>query len=376
MTTEITKNIVSLFLHCQKLIPTPKRLSFSSLKSVLNNAIDEAEFNTIVKSIFNVSEHYFLLEREIHPTELLVEINKLADKLKLDINPTLKQIFMILLVKLSKENNQEKNENFNRAIYCVGEIFSYSRNQVDEIKRLFFTDEPGTEDYGNSVLLTNESPDYVKMVDGLKVIYNPEFSFKIWVKNIKSVNNMLYKIIETSLPASISELKAGDVLTHSRYIHRLLEDYKITMDVLSTKILSDSAEIKSIEIPATERSPRVIINKAENKVEIEGVSMILQPHNFFNPVFYWLEKLKQQKPKNFDLHINLSFFNTYTSKIILKVFQMVSDLETVGCKPNYYWYYEPGDDEIKEAGEHYESIIDRQFIFTQTAVANSAIRRG
>jgi len=370
MNKETIKNSVSLFLHCQKLIAKPKRLHYSELKSLLGESMTENEFNGVVKSIFNLADHYFLLEKHQHPTKLLIDINALADKIRLNMNPHQKLIFLTIVLKLIKFNKQENNTHLDRALFCIAEIFSYNMEQTHSIKKMFSDGELEPVDYADSILLTNQAPDYTKVIDGLKVIYNPNFTFKIWVKNIKSVNNMLFKILEYNDPESGTGIKAGDVLAFETSLQGLLEEHHVNLNLLSSKIISNVSAIPRIEIEPTERSPRIILNSSENRIEIEGISMINHPLNFFTPVFYWLEKIKETKPPHLSLHINLNFFNTYTSKIILKILQKAVEMESEDCKVKYYWYHEEDDEEIKEAGEHYASIINRQFTFISTVPSN------
>ncbi|MES2678663.1 MAG: DUF1987 domain-containing protein [Bacteroidota bacterium] len=370
MNQKTIKNTVSLFLHYQKLIAKPKRIHYSDLKSLLNNVVDEPGFNNLVRSVFNLSDHYFVLEKYKHPTALLVDINVLAEKIKLDMNPNQKLIFITILFQTMKINKQEHNLNLERAIYCVAEIFSFKQKQTDGIKSLFFASAPAEQDYQDSVLLTNEFPDYNKVIDGFKVIYNPEFGFKIWIKNVKSVNNMLFKVLECNCADNVFGIKSGDILTLNRPIQSLLNQHRISMDDIAKKIISNASVLPRIKIPATEGTPSIVLNAAEKRIQIEGVSMCLQPQNFFSPVFYWLEKMKESGPPELTIHINLAFFNTYTSKVILNIFQKMQEFETYGCETKYYWYFEEGDDELKEAGEHYASIINREFVFVATATEN------
>ncbi|PBQ33750.1 hypothetical protein CNR22_18840 [Sphingobacteriaceae bacterium] len=370
MNRETQKNNVSLFLHCQKLIAKPKRINYNELRSSLSSLVNESEYHAILKSIFNLADHYFLLEKYQHPTKLIIEINRLADKVRLNMNPHQKLIFITLVLKLIKYNKQENNTHLDRALFCIAEIFSYNQNQTRRIKELFFSDEPKEEDYHDSLLLTHEPPDYIKVIDGFRVIYNPAFRFKIWVRNIKSVNNMLFKIISLCDHDCNYGIKEGDVLPYAGAVMNLLGEYNLTLNDLSSKIIVNISSLPRIEIPATERSPKVILNSLQNRIEMEGISMTNHPLNFYKPVFYWLEKLKDTAPDSFSVHFNLNFFNTYASKIILQLMQKSLELETKGCSVKFYWHFEEDDEEMKETGEHYASIINRSFNFISTSPAD------
>ncbi len=357
MIREAPKNTITLFLNFQKLIVNPKRLFFSDIKALITGNTDEKGFDKIVNSISLA---------DTHPGLLVGDIVSLTEKIKSYFNTDQKLIFITTLFKIAINNNQQDNQFVNKAIYGVADVFSYTAEQTDSIKKMFLSDLPTELDYNDSLLLTNVLPDYTEVIDGFKVIYDPSFSFKIWIKNVRSVNSMLFKIIEFDYVDKTIGIVAGDILTYNRSIQSLLESHNITFNKLATKIISNSDLMPRIEIPATDRSPRVILNASESRIEIEGISMTLQPHNFFAPVFYWLEKMKSAQPSSLSFHINLTFFNTYASKIILRMMQKAMELELIGCEIKFYWYYEEEDDEIKEAGEHYASIINKEINFIAT----------
>ena len=83
-------------------------------------------------------------------------------------------------------------------------------------------------------------------------------------------------------------------------------------------------------------------------------------------MIHWLERLKHNEPRELSVHVNLIFFNTYTSKTLLNIFQKAVEFEKLGTNVKIYWYYEDGDSEILESGTHYESILDKEFIYVCT----------
>jgi hypothetical protein len=366
MNNETIKNIVSLFLNCQKYIPNPRRISYSDVKSLLNPIIDEAEYDLIVESVFNSSDDYFLLGKSQHPGAILVEINSLVNKINSNLSPNRKLVLLNILLKLMKVNGQQDNTYLERAIFCIAEVFSYDTHQMTTMKRFFLNDEITKDNYANSVLITNEAPNYIEIIEGQKVIYDPKFKFKIWVMNIKSINNLLFKVLDLNTPENLYGIENGDVLTFNRPIQSLLEESGITLNDLASKIIVNADILSKVEIPATDRSPEISMNALEGKVEIRGVSMTLPTQNLYEPVFYWFEKIKEQNPKEVSMHFELSFFNTYTSKVILNLMNKLLELEKLKCKTKIYWYHEENDQDLREAGEHYASIINIPFTFVST----------
>ena len=59
------------------------------------------------------------------------------------------------------------------------------------------------------------------------------------------------------------------------------------------------------------------------------------------------------------LNVQLEYFNTSSSKCILDVFKKLESVS--GSEVSVKWYYEEDDEDMLEAGEDYEAIIDLPF---------------
>lgn len=366
MNKETTKKIVRLFSYCETYVPNPIRLTFSEISRLLNFQITEKEYETAVEFVRNAEEN-LLSEEQNQPFEISFIIEKIAFDLKNQFDPYQKLTLIVTLTQFYKINNQEINPILDDLLYRVANIFSYNTEEVNSIKKISYSNKLSENDYSDSLLLTNETPNYIELINGLKVIYNPAFKFIIWIKNIRSVNLMLFKFIEINNAYYPSFIKTGDLFVYNRNIQSLLNTYNISLSDLSLKIISNSVPPSIVQIEATDRSPNVVLNAKENKIEIEGGSIMVQPNSFFEPVFYWLEKIKHKNPDTFEIHMNLSFFNTSTSKVILKIFHKILELEKTGFTAKFFWYSDINDKEMKEAGELYSSIIDKEFTFISTS---------
>ena len=59
------------------------------------------------------------------------------------------------------------------------------------------------------------------------------------------------------------------------------------------------------------------------------------------------------------MNVQLEYFNTSSSKCILDVFKKLESV--TGSEVSVKWYYEEDDEDMLEAGEDYEAIIDLPF---------------
>ena len=61
------------------------------------------------------------------------------------------------------------------------------------------------------------------------------------------------------------------------------------------------------------------------------------------------------------VNIHLEYFNTSSSKCILDIFKKLESIKNAGNEVNINWYYEEDDEDMLEAGEDYQAIINVPF---------------
>lgn len=363
MTKSAIKEAARLFMNCQAMIHNPKPLNYKELAPFLANYISKDEYKQLTL-MCEEEKDFIMSSTEEHIDLIMIEIKTRAQKLSALLSHNERTVFITVLLKLIRYNGQETNMHIAAAIQAIAETFSYNPEQAVAIKKLIAQKEPTVEDFSNSVLVTNTPPDYTQVIDGLKVIYSPDYKFKIWIKNIRSVNNMLANVIEIDEAlANYYMVKAGEIRPYFGAIQYLLETYSITFSNIASRVVEEISAMQRVEISGSARSPRISINPAEHRMEISGIVLMRESEDFFKPVFHWLEKAKKLPIKKLNLHFVLDSFNAYSARIILKIIQDVVQLETCGCKTKIYWHYENDEDEIKDAGQYYASIVNREFVY-------------
>ncbi len=119
---------------------------------------------------------------------------------------------------------------------------------------------------------------------------------------------------------------------------------------------------KKLEIHSAQDTPSVMLNKVTGELKIEGRSI---PHNavsFYRPILEWVEDYINDPASHTNVEINLDYINTSSSKCLLEMFKKLEGLPS-GTTAEIVWYYEDGDDDMHEAGEDYELIVDIPFNF-------------
>jgi hypothetical protein len=110
------------------------------------------------------------------------------------------------------------------------------------------------------------------------------------------------------------------------------------------------------------KTPKVDF-KVSGDLLLEGRSVSENPAEFFEPVIQWINNLKKTPPVKITLTFKLEYFNTSTSKIMLHIFRALERFKKESTEVKVIWYYDNIDDDLKEAGKDYQSILNIPFEF-------------
>jgi len=115
-----------------------------------------------------------------------------------------------------------------------------------------------------------------------------------------------------------------------------------------------------IKIEGTPKTPTVHFDAESGVLEIKGRSIPENAVEFYKPLVDWIGAYGDSAKPDTTVNIQLEYFNTSSSKCILDVFKK---LESVNGKTNINinWHYEEDDEDMLEAGEDYQAIINIPF---------------
>ena len=112
---------------------------------------------------------------------------------------------------------------------------------------------------------------------------------------------------------------------------------------------------------ATPETPSVVLDKDNNKFEMQGKSFPEEARSFFQPMIDWLKEYIQDPNEKTEFKINMEYYNTASSKMILEVLKIIKELHKNGNKVEVQWHYPEDDEDMLEAGEDYEEILQVPF---------------
>ena len=121
--------------------------------------------------------------------------------------------------------------------------------------------------------------------------------------------------------------------------------------------------MKTLVIKEDESTPKIILDKENNKFEIEGISLPEDVFTFYAPVFDWIQDYLKEPNLSSELNIKLSYFNTSSSKVILDILSMFDELTEKGLMVSTSWHYLEMDDDMLATGKEFKSMLKMPFNF-------------
>ncbi|HAW72493.1 MAG TPA: nuclear pore complex subunit [Flavobacteriales bacterium] len=116
--------------------------------------------------------------------------------------------------------------------------------------------------------------------------------------------------------------------------------------------------MSSISLPGTSKTPTVQFNLEPLTMSISGRSIPENSIEFYQPLLDWVQANLQTDGTSLEISIRLEYFNTSSSKCIMDLLKRV---EKSPCDATVLWYYEDEDEDMLEAGEDYDAIIEIPF---------------
>jgi len=119
--------------------------------------------------------------------------------------------------------------------------------------------------------------------------------------------------------------------------------------------------MESLNIEGSAKTPTIKFEPATGKLLIRGRSIPENSIEFYKPLVDKLEEYAGSPQSTTNVDIQLEYFNTSSSKCILDVFKKLEAINAGSSEVVINWHYEEDDEDMLEAGEDYQAIINVPF---------------
>jgi hypothetical protein len=117
--------------------------------------------------------------------------------------------------------------------------------------------------------------------------------------------------------------------------------------------------MKNLEISKTKTTPEILFNLSTNELSIKGESFPENTSEFYAPVFEWLEKyLSILTDQVVIVNIELVYFNSSSSKVLMDLFDMLEDAVQNGKDITVNWRYDEDNEMAAEYGEDFMEDLE------------------
>ena len=117
--------------------------------------------------------------------------------------------------------------------------------------------------------------------------------------------------------------------------------------------------MENLQIAATKSSPKIDFNAQTNILSIEGESYPENTTQFYESVFVWLEEfLENIKGQEVVFNIELIYFNSSSSKVLMDLFDALEEASEEGKNIVVNWIYDEDNEASLEYGEEFAEDMD------------------
>jgi hypothetical protein len=116
-----------------------------------------------------------------------------------------------------------------------------------------------------------------------------------------------------------------------------------------------------LKLAGSPKTPTIEFNSDSGYLLIKGRSIPENSIEFYNPLIESLVSYNAKPQSNTKVDVQLEYFNTSSSKCILDVFKKLEAINSGSSVVVINWYYEEDDEDMLEAGEDYQAIINVPF---------------
>lgn len=112
-------------------------------------------------------------------------------------------------------------------------------------------------------------------------------------------------------------------------------------------------------ITPTKYTPEIVFNCAAGTLDIRGVSYPENVMAFYEPFFTRIKEcLKTFERQPLNVNVELSYFNSSSSKKLMDLFDLLDDAAGTGKNITINWLYESDDEDSLEYGEDFKEDLE------------------
>ena len=133
--------------------------------------------------------------------------------------------------------------------------------------------------------------------------------------------------------------------------------------------------MKPYILESSELIPGVIFDADNNNFEMSGSSRPEDVRDLFYPMIEWLNNFggeiaqgkysRYSKKQPLIFKVKMDYFNSSSAKFMYDIFEELNIIHKSGFPLEIHWYSDEEDDDMREAGEEMQDLVEMEFQFIQ-----------
>lgn len=119
--------------------------------------------------------------------------------------------------------------------------------------------------------------------------------------------------------------------------------------------------MENLNIIATAKTPLVKLNSETGEMIFKGRSIPGDADAFWSPILTWFYAYSSGPVKHTQVTVHLEYFNITSSKKIMYLMHKMQEMHKNGHSITIDWLYFEGDEDMKEVGSDYSSLLEIPF---------------
>jgi hypothetical protein len=119
--------------------------------------------------------------------------------------------------------------------------------------------------------------------------------------------------------------------------------------------------MEKLELKGSPKTPDILLDGDSGQIKLTGRSIPENSIEFFDPIYLWIDTYCESPCSETVLDVRLEYFNTSSSKCLLDIFKKFEKINGNRSHVRVNWYFERYDEDMAEAGEDYQAIVDLPF---------------
>jgi SiaC family regulatory phosphoprotein len=106
----------------------------------------------------------------------------------------------------------------------------------------------------------------------------------------------------------------------------------------------------------THTLPTIIFEEIKGTLSVKGRSISPNAEEYFADFLEYFNECITKNPMNLTIDMDLEYFSTRSARALIKMFDVARKVKDKGFIVIVNWYYEEGDESMKESGEDYAYV--------------------